>query len=65
MHCNRDKPVYEKQYPGGMQIILRIIGAALIAAGVLLLIWCIPGWAWVSLIGIVLIVAGVLLILKT
>lgn len=65
MHCNKDEPVYEKNYPGGGQIILRIVGAVFIAAGVLLLIFCIPGWAWLSLIGIALIVIGILLILRS
>ncbi|MBQ4640130.1 MAG: hypothetical protein IJB69_06410 [Clostridia bacterium] len=65
LHCRTEESVYEKTYPGGGQLLLRIIGAVLIGAGVLILIFCIPGWAWLSLIGIVLIVAGVLLILRS
>lgn len=35
-----------------------IIGAVLIAAGLILLFLCIPGWAWAALAGILLIAAG-------
>ncbi len=43
-------------------VVLQIIGIALIAIGVLLLFICIPGWAWAAIIGIALIVVGYLLI---
>ena len=56
---------YEKKYPGGNSLLLRIAGALFIAAGVLILIFCIPGWAWLSLIGVVLIVVGIILILQS
>lgn len=56
---------YEKKYPGGNSLLLRIAGALFIAVGVLILIFCIPGWAWLSLIGVVLIVVGIILILQS
>lgn len=65
MHCNRDETPYQKKYPGGINILLRIAGGILIAAGIFILIFCIPCWAWLSLIGIILIVIGVVLILQS
>lgn len=34
------------------------LGYALLAAGVILLFVCIPGWVWLALIGVGLIAAG-------
>ncbi|MBR3904720.1 MAG: hypothetical protein IKJ51_03310 [Clostridia bacterium] len=65
MHCGKDEMPYEKKYPGGNSLLLRIAGALFIATGVLILIFCIPGWAWLSLIGVVLIVVGIILILQS
>ena len=65
LYCNKDETAYQKNYPSGNNTLLRIVGAVLIAAGVLLLIFCIPGWAWFSLIGIILIVVGIILILQS
>lgn len=45
--------------PGGT---LTVVGGILIAAGLLLLFLCIPGWAWAALGGAALIVLGWLLI---
>ena len=45
--------------PGGT---LTLIGGVLIAAGLLLVFLCIPGWAWAALGGAALIAAGWLLI---
>ncbi len=42
--------------------ILQWIGGVLIAAGLLLLFLCIPGWAWAALAGVVLVIGGVLLL---
>lgn len=65
MHCPRDETVYEKSYPDkGNQLLLRILGGALIVAGVLLLIFCIPGWAWLSFVAVLLIFAGALLLFR-
>ena len=35
-----------------------LIGYVLLAAGVILLFICIPGWAWLALFGVALIAAG-------
>lgn len=61
MQCKQDN-VYTKTYPDGSGTLKKILGGILIAAGVLILILCIPGWAWFSLVGIALIVVGVLLL---
>ena len=37
---------------------IRVLGAVLIAAGMVLLFLCIPGWAWAALIGAALVMAG-------
>lgn len=37
---------------------IRLLGLVLIAAGMVLLFLCIPGWAWAAMIGAALIVAG-------
>ena len=58
MQCKQDD-VYKKSYPDRSNTLKTILGGLLIAAGVLILILCIPGWAWFSLIGISLIVIGV------
>ncbi|MBE5803753.1 MAG: hypothetical protein E7316_04490 [Clostridiales bacterium] len=42
--------------------MLATVGVALIAAGLILLFACIPGWAWAALAGLALIVAGYVLI---
>ncbi len=36
----------------------KLMGAALVIAGMVLLFLCIPGWAWAALLGTALIVAG-------
>lgn len=41
---------------------LPTIGIVLIAAGLILLFACIPGWAWAALAGLLLIVVGYALI---
>lgn len=42
--------------------ILPAVGVILIAAGLLLLFLCIPGWAWAALAGVALIAVGYVLI---
>ena len=37
---------------------IRLLGLVLIAAGMVLLFLCIPGWAWAAMIGAAMIVAG-------
>lgn len=58
------EPVRIAKYPSKDGKITRIIGIVLIAAGVILIILCVPLWAWLSLIGAALIIAGLLLLRK-
>jgi len=39
-----------------------LIGYVLLAAGIILLFICIPGWAWLALIGVALMAAGWLIL---
>lgn len=41
---------------------LAAVGIILLAAGLLLMFLCIPGWAWAALAGVLLIAAGCALI---
>ena len=41
---------------------LAAVGILLLAAGLLLMFLCIPGWAWAALAGVLLIAAGCALI---
>ena len=41
---------------------LAAVGIILLAAGLLLMFLCIPGWAWAALSGVLLIAAGCALI---
>ncbi len=51
-------------YPGGRSLLLRAAGFALIGIGAVLIILCVPGWAWAALLGAALILAGLLLVRK-
>lgn len=64
MHCGPDRGVYSANYPSKGGRIARITGVILIAAGILLIVLCVPLWAWLALIGAVLIFIGVLLLHK-
>lgn len=41
---------------------IRLLGAMLLAAGLLLLFLCVPGWAWAALVGAMLVALGLWLI---
>lgn len=41
---------------------IRLLGAVLLAAGLLLLFLCVPGWAWAALVGAMLVAFGLWLI---
>ena len=41
---------------------IRLLGAVLLAAGLLLLFLCVPGWAWAALVGAMLVALGLWLI---
>lgn len=42
---------------------IRLLGVVMIAAGMVLLFLCIPGWAWAALIGAALVAAGYCLLI--
>lgn len=48
-------------YPTGKSLILRIAGYILMAAGAVLILLCVPVWAWLAAIGGALIFLGVLI----
>ncbi|MDD6142424.1 MAG: hypothetical protein PUD16_02870 [bacterium] len=52
----------EKVYPCGRNTGLMIAGYVLLAAGIILLFVCIPGWVWLALLGVLLMAAGTLLL---
>lgn len=54
--------VRKQSYPSGRNAALRIAGFVLIALGVLLILFCVPFWAWLAFLGAALILAGLLLI---
>ena len=58
------EPVRIAKYPSKGGKITRIIGIVLIVAGVILIILCVPLWAWLSLIGSALMIVGLLLLRK-
>lgn len=60
----RDDEVRVQCYPSGRSILFRIAGYVLIGAGVLVILLCVPFWAWLALVGAALILLGLLLIRK-
>ena len=44
------------------QRALMIAGVAPVAAGLIVLLLCIPAWAWAALLGVALAIAGLVLI---
>ena len=64
MPWQREDDVRVQCYPSGGSFLLRIAGYVLIGAGVLLILLCVPGWAWLALVGAALILLGLLLIRK-
>ncbi len=64
MPWRREEDVRVRCYPSGKSAALRIAGFALIGVGVLLILLCVPGWAWLAVLGAALILAGLLLIRK-
>ena len=41
---------------------MRLAGVALLAAGMILLFLCVPGWAWAAFIGALLVACGLWLV---
>lgn len=42
----------------------KIVGIAIAAVGVILLLWALPLWMWLALFGLALIVLGVIIFIK-
>lgn len=51
-------------YPRENNGVGRIIGIALIVLGILVLLFFVPGWAWLAIIAALFIACGILLIRK-
>lgn len=64
MSWRRESPVRAQCYPASKSILLRVAGGVLIAAGAVMILFCVPVWAWLAVIGAALIVFGILLIQK-
>ncbi|MBQ8200736.1 MAG: hypothetical protein IJZ74_03090 [Clostridia bacterium] len=61
MRCRQDRRP-QRRYRGCDDSGGRILGSVMIAAGLLLLFLCIPGWAWAALAGAALVALGYWLI---
>ena len=64
MPWRREESVRVQCYPSGKSMILRIAGYVLIGAGAVLILLCVPVWAWLAAIGAALVVLGWVLIQK-
>ncbi len=64
MPWQREDEVRVQCYPSGKSILLRIAGYLLIGAGALLILLCVPSWAWLAIVGAALILLGLMLIRK-
>ena len=62
--CDVDPEIETRHYPNGSSAGFRIAGFVLIGIGVLLILLCVPCWAWLAAIGALLIFLGILLIRK-
>ena len=60
----REERVRAQCYPASRGILPRAAGGVLILAGMLLILLCVPAWAWVTFVGAALILPGLLLIRK-
>ena len=60
---HQDRPLRQACYSSGKKWLLPL-SAALILAGALLLIFCVPLWAYLALIGLILIALGILLLYR-
>ena len=58
---DRKDAVRRRCYPTG-GTVKKVIGAVLIVLGVLLILLCMPCWAYLALLGVILIVVGMALI---
>lgn len=62
MPCEKENRVHVSCYPSKGGKAASIIGILLIAVGVLLIILCVPLWAWLAIVGAALILVGLLLV---
>ena len=62
--CGHEHEIETRSYPNGGKTGIRIAGFILIGLGVLLILFCVPFWAWLAVIGAGLIFLGLLLIRK-
>lgn len=62
MSWRRREQVRVQCYPASGSLLLRILGGVLIAAGVLVILFIVPIWAWVAIVGAALILLGLVLI---
>ena len=51
-------------YPAGKSTAVRVAGFVLVGAGLLVVVLCVPEWAWLMILGAALILLGVVLIRK-
>ena len=58
MPCPQPEEVRVQCYTSGKSWIARIAGYLLIAAGAVLILLCVPMWAWLAAIGAALILLG-------
>lgn len=61
---NNTEQIESKCYPSGGGKAVRIVGFVLIGLGILLILLCIPCWAWLAMIGALLMLVGFALIRK-
>lgn len=52
---------FRQCYPSGKSSLLRIVGFVMIGLGLILLLFCVPWWAWIAIIGALLIALGIIL----
>ena len=64
MPWQKHDDVQTKCYPSAGNTLLRIVGFIFIGLGLLLILFCVPGWAWLAAIGAALVLLGLLLIRK-
>ena len=54
--------VRSRCYPSGDSAAKRIIGIVLIIVGAVLILFCVPYWAWLAALGAALVILGLFLI---
>ncbi|MBE5786031.1 MAG: hypothetical protein E7324_00655 [Clostridiales bacterium] len=62
MPWRRECAIRTQNYPSSKSALLRIGGYILIGLGIVLILLCVPFWAWLAVLGAALILLGLLLI---